>query len=170
VGEGVGLEIRSLIADEEIAACVPVIRRSFKTVAEEMGLTEANCPSHTSFMTYEKLKEKVEKGFRCFGLFEHGRTPEQAGFVGAFRASEELYYLEKLAVLPELRHKGYGRMLVDHVFAFAGENGGKRISITLIDENVLLKRWYLDYGFRQTDLKKFPHLPFTVCFMEKEIR
>ena len=34
---------------------------------------------------------------------------------------------------------------------------------------ILLKNWYMSYGFRETGTKAFPHLPFTVCFMEKEI-
>ncbi len=160
-----GIEIRSLSSDEELASSVQVIRQSFRTVADELGLTEGNCPTHPSFMTFERLKAETVKGLRCFGLFAGGA---QAGFAAALAASADLFYLERLAVLPEYRHRGYGKILVDHVFSFARERGGKRISIAVIHESEILKRWYFDYGFRETGTKIFPHLPFSVCFMEKE--
>ncbi len=42
---------------------------------------------------------------------------------------------------------------------------GKYISIGIMDENTGLKKWYLDYGFKEKGTKEFDHLPFTVCFM-----
>lgn len=43
------------------------------------------------------------------------------------------------------------------------------LSIGIINENKVLKQWYSSFGFNETGFKKFPHLPFTVCFMEKKI-
>ena len=51
----------------------------------------------------------------------------------------------------------------------AKELGGKRISIGLIDSNIILKKWYGRQGYVVVEIKKFEHLPFDVCFMEKEI-
>jgi diamine N-acetyltransferase len=158
-------KIKSLSTETELAQSVPIIRESFRTVAVDFGLTETNCPTHPSFMTSRKLVEESGKGLLCFGLFE---GDVQVGFVGATRASDDLFYLQRLAVLPARRHHGYGRALVDHVFSYAKRSGGRRISIAIIDESRVLKRWYSEYGFRETDRKVFPHLPFTVCFMEKE--
>ena len=159
-------EIRRLSTETELVRSVPVIRESFRTVAEDLGLTAANCPSHPSFMTERKLMEESAKGLRCFGLFT---ADVQAGFVGAMKAPEDVFYLERLAVLPSYRHCGYGRALMDHVFSYARDGGGKRISIAIIDESRVLKSWYEAYGFRETRKQVFPHLPFTVCFMEKGI-
>jgi hypothetical protein len=39
----------------------------------------------------------------------------------------------------------------------------------MMDEHSVLKRWYLGLGFRETELTKFAHLPFVVCFMEKKL-
>lgn len=47
--------------------------------------------------------------------------------------------------------------------------GGKRISIGLIDSNTQLKEWYGKQGYTTFDVKKFEHLPFDVCMMEKNI-
>ena len=40
--------------EEEIPACVSLIRRSFATVAEEFGFTEENAPRFTAFATTEQ--------------------------------------------------------------------------------------------------------------------
>jgi hypothetical protein len=34
----------------------------------------------------------------------------------------------------------------------------------------VLKQWYQRQGFIVTEIKRFPHLPFTVCLMEKTLR
>jgi ribosomal protein S18 acetylase RimI-like enzyme len=160
-----GIEIRRIEGEGALARSVEVIRESFRTVAEELGLTRENCPTHPSFIALEKLTAHVAEGLECFGLYDGG---EQVGFVSAFPAGADVFYLKKLSVLPACRHRGYGRMLIDFVFSLARERGCSKISIALIDEGKILKRWYQDIGFHQTRTATFPHLPFTVCYMEKE--
>ena len=76
-----------------------------------------------------------------------------------------VFYLERLAVLPACRHRGFGRRLVDHAVMIADRQGGHLISIGIIAENRRLKRWYAAYGFAPAGTREFPHLPFTVCYM-----
>ena len=47
--------------------------------------------------------------------------------------------------------------------------GASKIKIGIIEENIILKEWYKNFGFTHTAAKKFDHLPFTVKFMELEI-
>jgi len=77
--------------------------------------------------------------------------------------------MEKLAILPEYRHKGFGKKLVDFVFDYVRRENGAKVSIGFINENSVLKGWYKDYGFVETNVKQFEHLPFLVCFMERKI-
>lgn len=77
--------------------------------------------------------------------------------------------MEKLAVLPEHRHKGYGKKLMGFVFEQVKMSKGERISIGIINESTVLKNWYIENGFAETGTKKFEHLSFTVCFMEKSL-
>lgn len=91
------------------------------------------------------------------------------GFVAIEKANNEIYYMEKLAILPEYRHKGYGKKVMDFVVNYVKGKDGKKISIGIINENEILKKWYLSYGFIETETKVFYHLPFTVCFMEKKL-
>jgi diamine N-acetyltransferase len=160
------IEIRTIATETDLVTSVLLIRKAFRTVEEEHKLTKENCPTHPSFMTLQNLKDSVEKGLSCFGLFD---SDGQIGFVGTRPENAELFCLEKLAILPEFRRRGHGRILVDHVFSFAKEKGAQRISVALISDSEALKRWYRDYGFQETETKTYPHLPFSVCFMEKDI-
>ena len=130
--------------------CVKVIRNSFITVANHFNLTKENAPINPAFIEIDALNKMYEKNIDMFIVLEND---VYIGFVAIEKANNEIYYMEKLAILPEYRHKGYG----------------KKISIGIINENDILKKWYLSYGFIETETKVFKHLPFTVCFMEKKI-
>jgi N-acetylglutamate synthase-like GNAT family acetyltransferase len=82
---------------------------------------------------------------------------------------EDTFYIEKVSVLPEYRHNGYGIDLMNFALDKIKIKGGKWVSIALIDSNTRLKDWYLNQGFIETGTKDFPHLPFRVCFMKKDL-
>ncbi|HOJ78589.1 MAG TPA: GNAT family N-acetyltransferase [Bacillota bacterium] len=156
--------IREIISNTELEESLEVIRNSFLTVAEELNLTKENCPTNPAFVEFSDLKVLRDKGVWFYGLFV---DEVQIGFVAVEKANEEVYYLEKLAVLPQYRHRGYGRRLMDFVSEQVKSWNGRKLSIGIINENERLKRWYQQYGFVEQSQKRFPHLPFTVCFMEK---
>lgn len=143
-----------------------VIRDSYITVAEDFNISKENGSSNPAFIEPEHLDEMNKKGIEMFGAFIDSSC---IGFVGLENADNGLYYLEKLAVIPSHRHYGYGIQLVDFIFNRVKELGGNEISIGIINENKLLKKWYLDYGFKENEIKKFEHLPFTVCLLRKKI-
>lgn len=150
----------------ELTGSVDVIRRSFLTVANEFGLTKENSPTNGAFLEYDKLLDDYKRGIKMFGLFADDK---QAGFVALEKKDSDLFCLEKLAVLPEYRHRGYGGMLTGHVKKIAAVQGGKEISIGIIHDNKRLLNWYESQGFEVTEIKRFEHLPFTVCFMKLDI-
>jgi ribosomal protein S18 acetylase RimI-like enzyme len=154
------------IHDDEIDASASIIRSSFMTVAKEFHITQENCASNPAFITSEKLMESKNKGIKFFGLF---LGDIQIGCVAIEKAKDHVFYMERLAVVPEHRHKGYGKELTDFVFKYADSQGGQKVSIGIINENIELKHWYAEYGFTETSIRKYDHLPFTVCFMEKRI-
>ena len=110
--------------------------------------------------------ELYKKGLRFFGLFIQD---VQIGFVAVERADATLYYMEKLAVLPQARNRGYGTQLIRFVFDYVTRQGAGKLSIGTIHEDTGLKYWYKGLGFVHTGTKKFDHLPFTVCFMEADL-
>ncbi len=168
---------REVTTDIELSVSAGVIRRSFKTVAEEFGLTRENCPGHTAFLTAKGLRNEIDHGLKCFGMFS---GQQQLGFVGieeyqtdalvSLGSGESRYWLEKLAVLPSHRHEGYGEKLVDFAIQYVTKRCGTSIVLGMMNEHSVLKTWYIGLGFREVELRKFAHLPFVVCFMEKRLR
>jgi len=110
------------VTDDELIRSAKVVRDSFKTVAVELGLTKRNCPTPPSFMNVRKLYELRDRGIKLFGLF---LRELQVGFVAIEKVNEILYHMERLAVLPNYRHKDYGAKLIRFVFDYIGNNGGR---------------------------------------------
>ena len=115
--------ITSITEESQFGNCADIIRKSFKTVADEFGLTRENCPSHPSFMTNRNLLALAHKGLDFFGLFIDDR---QVGFIATERAADGLFYFEKLAVLPDYRHCGYGMSLLRFAITHVKKNKGKK--------------------------------------------
>ena len=108
------------------------------------------------------MEEALDKGATYF-IMESGGEP--AGCAALERASDQVCYLERLAVLPEFRRQGLGVALVEHALALAAAWGAGRVEIGIIAEQKDLAAWYEKLGFIPTGTKKFDHLPFTVGFM-----
>ena len=149
-----------------------VIRVSFITVADDLGLTEQNCPKYVGFVTnVERLQTQFDWGWWMYGLYN---AEHLVGYVSISKVSpesdaladDEVYEIHNLAVLPEHRHNGYGRQLLEFCVTKIRESGGKKISISIVEENTMLKNWYAEYGFIHTGTKKYDHLPFTSGYME----
>ena len=151
------------IRQTEFDIAANVIRVSFATVAEEFSLTEQNCPSHTSFIKVDKLKNNFERGWLMYGLYCDGQL---VGYVSLSQENDGIYELHNLAVLPEHRHEGYGKQLLEFCKNKIKALGCNKITIGIIEENTVLKNWYTANGFVHTGIKTFAHLPFTVGFME----
>lgn len=155
--------IEQISSESELLLFLPVIQKSFKTVADELGFNETNAPTNPAFTTREKLSELMSKS-ECFGMYE---GDEPAGFFALeYPADKPELYIERLCVMPEKRHNGYGRTALCLAADSARERGCERISIGIINENRVLKKWYIDFGFTETSVRKFEHLPFEVCFLE----
>ena len=148
---------------ERLEDCLDIIQRSFITVADGFGLTKDNCPSHTAFMPLEKLVEQYADG-RAMFLYE--KSDEKVGYF-SIRINGNSAELDNLAVLPSYRHFGIGREIIEFAKKYASEHlcAGK-LTIGIIEENTVLRNWYKNLGFVHTGTKKYPHLPFTVGFME----
>jgi diamine N-acetyltransferase len=79
-----------------------------------------------------------------------------------------VFEMNDVAILPNYRHKGYGKQILDFCKAKVAELGGHKINIGIVEDNTKLKNWYLQNDFNHTGTKTFDGLPFTVGFMEWE--
>lgn len=154
------------INENKLQECLEVIHRSFATVAEEFGLTQENCATNGAFIPLSRLKSEYDNGNLMFGLYVNDKI---IGFMQLAKYNEEICRLEKLAVLSEYRHNGFGKELLEYAESIAFNEGYKVIHIGIIEKNTRLKNWYLDNGFIHTGTHEYPHLPFTVGFMQFNI-
>ncbi len=155
------------LAHDTLSAAADVIRQSFRTVADEFGLTPENCPSHPAFLSEAHLQAQVDAGLQLSGYFAGDVL---GGVVGIKRESPGAFSIEKLAVLPAYRHRRFGAKLMTFACEEILRLGGEKACIGIVDENTVLKQWYARQGFVITGTKRFPCLPFTVCVMEKVLK
>ena len=140
-----------------------VIRQSFTTAAKDYGLTPVNCPEHWCFISNEKLASRFNDSYHPFGYFADDKI---VGFASLMDKGGGIYEMNAVSVLPEYRHLGYGKALLDFCKNKVKELGGYKIEISLADTDTTLKKWYIANGFIQTETKKFEHLPLPVGYME----
>jgi ribosomal protein S18 acetylase RimI-like enzyme len=160
--------IKEVKSNAERAELVKVLRDSFATVAEQYNLTEVNAPTNPAFVTMERLAEYLRKPVELLGLFIEERMIGCIA-IEPSKGKADVYYIERLAVVPQERHHGYGDSLLSYALDRIKQRGGRIASIGIIDENHQLKEWYQKKGFIEIGRKRFNHLPFEVCFMLKEI-
>ncbi|MDK2868404.1 MAG: diamine N-acetyltransferase [Clostridiales bacterium] len=146
----------------DLPACLDVIHKSFLTVAEESGLTKENAPTNGAYIPLKRLEDEFEKGTMMYGLYDQDKI---VGFIQLKDKGDHIFEIGKLSVLPEYRHKGYGKMLLDFAKDKAIAAGGKVIEIGIKEDNLRLKDWYTQYGFVHTGTSRFPHVIFEVGFM-----
>ena len=151
------------VAQDELNECLSVIHQSFGTVAKEFGLTRENCPKHTSFIPLAFLETQMNWGWHMYGLYAGEKL---VGYVSLSKEGEANFELHNLAVLPEFRHLGFGRRLLDHAKEKVRSMGVKVLKLGIIEESTVLKNWYISHGFVHTGTKKFDHLPFTSGYLE----
>ena len=154
------------VAPGDFDAAVKVIRQSFATVAEAFGLTRENCPTHTSFITEDRLQRDWENNDLMYILWD---ADTAVGYFSLHRESDTDVELNHVAVLPEMRHFGYGKLILDTAKMYAREHGYKRMNIGIVEESTVLKNWYLKNGFVHDGTRKFDSLPFTVGFMHFDL-
>lgn len=155
------------IKRESLDRLLEVLHESFSTVAVEFGLDRGNNPTNGAFIEKSDLERLIEKGLMVYGYYEKGMI---AGCVGIKQGDRsDVFYIEKLGVLPGNRHCGIGFDLLQFAEGEIRNRNGKVISIGIIDKNEKLKTWYRKNGYSEYEIKSYKHLPFDVCLMKKEI-
>ena len=153
---------------EEISRCVEIIRESFLTVAGEYGFTEENAPRFTAFATTaDRLYWQMDGEHRLMFVLEEDGV--LCGYYSLLLQGNGECELNNLAVLPEYRHKGIGKQLLEHAFHKAKEEGCKIVNIGIVEENKLLRKWYELNGAKHVGTKKYDFFPFTCGYMKKEL-
>jgi diamine N-acetyltransferase len=151
-----------------LSEIVHVLNISHGTVAKEFGFTKDNNPGNNAFIDESTLKAQLNKGIDLYALSVDNKI---IGCVAIEKSKNETdtFYIEKVSIIPEYRNQGFGLKLMEFACTLIKKSGGKFVSIALIDAHIKLKSWYISQGFIETGTKDFEHLPFSVCFMRKQI-
>lgn len=154
------------VQQNELVECVKVIYESFKTVADELGFTAENAPRFTAFATTEeRLNWHLNGEHRpMYAYYENDKI---VGYYSLLLQENQECELNNVCVLPENRHKGIGEKLLNHAFEIAEKLGCKKMNIGIVEENMVLRKWYESYGFVHIGTQKFDFFPFTCGYMEK---
>ncbi len=152
----------------DLTEIVSVLNKSHNTVAKDFGFTRESNPTNNAFIDETTLRAQLDNGIELYALSVDNKM---VGCIAIEKSVKEIdtYYIEKVSVIPDYRNRGYGVRLMDFATAKVSASGGKLISVALIDSNTKLKNWYSAQGFIETGTKDFEHLPFRVCFMNKQI-
>jgi ribosomal-protein-alanine N-acetyltransferase len=79
---------------------------------------------------------------------EPGAVPRIGGYLFAVSLYEE-FHVNKIATDPRLRHRGYGRRLLEDALARARAVGATAVTLEVRVSNATALRFYAAYGFRE---------------------
>ena len=151
------------ISRAELPACLTIFHEGYETVAVEFGLTEENCPDRgRASLLFAKLGDMFDAGTLMFGYYLDDIL---VGYLG-MNLWGDVCSIDDLIVLPEHRHKGYGKELLDFGKEKAISLGAGKIRLGMIDDNKRLRKWYEDNGFATVEYKQYDGAPFLVGKME----
>ena len=153
---------------EDIPFCVNLIRSSFMTVADEFGFTEESAPRFTAFaISEERLYWHMDEEHRPMIVAEEDGV--LCGYYSLLIQENGECELNNLAVLPQYRHSGIGRQLLEHSFALAKSMGCRTVNIGIVEENTVLRKWYEQNGAVHIGTKKFDFFPFTCGYLKRDL-
>ena len=77
--------------------------------------------------------------------------------------------LNNLAVLPQYRHRGIGKRLLEHSYTAAKRMGCHTMIIGIVEENAALRKWYEANGAIHIGTRKFDFFPFTCGYLKRDL-
>jgi ribosomal protein S18 acetylase RimI-like enzyme len=141
-----------------------IVNKSFETVANQFGYTKENAPTFPAFIKKDIIKENINNGLKMYCFKKHGKI---MGCIGYSKYTDERYKIKRLAVLPEYRHKGIGKKLLEYGENEIQRKGGIIIEVHIVNDNEKLKEWYIKNGYNEIKIEEIKGLPFKVGIMQK---
>jgi len=152
---------------EEYPLVAALIRSSYKDVAVRFHLKAKDCPAHPAFCTEESVRTSAAKGEEFYILMDDSRA---VGCVALERANRDVFYMERLSILPEYRSRGYGSRLVNFCIRLARKRAARRVVVGVIADQMELIEWHRSLGFRFKQYARFHDLPYSIAFMYNDLR
>ncbi|MCL1878865.1 MAG: GNAT family N-acetyltransferase [Defluviitaleaceae bacterium] len=151
------------LSQEHLPVYEEVIRKSFALLFEKFNLTADDCPEHAGNSMGELLAKRYEGGYFPFGYFKDGAM---VGFVSLTDKGGCVFEMNHLSVLPDYRHLGIGKAMLDFCKKKCAALGGSKIVIEVLNDNIILKKWYIENEFVCTGTTRTEDFPLLLCLME----
>jgi len=147
-----------------------ILNKSFMTVALQFNFTKETVERFPAFIKSDIIDNQLKNGLKMYGYNENNKI---VGCVGYSFCKDKVYLIERLGTLPEYRHKGIGKKLMEFIEDKIRENGGKVAEIHVVDINEILIKWYKNMNYKQIRTDKLydgeRKLPFNSYVMNKEL-
>ena len=147
-----------------------ILNKAFMTVALQFNFTKETVERFPAFMKSDIIDNQLKNGLKMYGYKEDNKI---VGCVGYSLFNDKIYMIERLGTLPEYRHKGIGRKLMEFIENKIRKNGGEIAEIHVVDINEVLIEWYKNKNYKQIRTDKLydweRKLPFNSCVMNKEL-
>jgi len=106
---------------------------------------------------------------RSFVAHADDDREQVAGYVVLWRVSDEVHLLD-LAVAPDLRGRGIGRLLAERVLDEARAFGARLVTLEVAEDNVAARRLYASLGFIAASTRRDYYGPGrSAVVMEREL-
>ena len=151
---------------DDARSIASIIRRSFRRQVDILELERSECPEYVGFETADRVRRRMQQGSHVLVADLAGQLIGTVTFSRAVPNSPK-GEIARLAVLPEHRGTGLGRVLMDAAEAGLGQAGVSVAEIGIVATFHRLRSYYEALGYAPTRLQHFEALPFEVQFMEK---
>jgi ribosomal-protein-alanine N-acetyltransferase len=111
------------------------------------GVIEIEQASFNNPTTREWYESELERPDVCFVFVLRTVESRVAGFCAFWRVADQIH-INNLAIRPELRSRGLGRVLLQKVLAEAERLGAVHATLEVRRSNVAARRLYEGNGFR----------------------
>lgn len=158
--------IQTVETSEMIDNAHRVITQAFITVANEFHFTKERVPYFPAFISVDVIINQIKNGLVLFVYVESGKV---IGTIGIHGIENNVYKIERLAVLPDHRRKNIGKILMNYAIESIKKRNGKVAKVNIVYENTTLKKWYENQGFKVYSVDSYEYLPFQVGVLVKEL-
>jgi ribosomal protein S18 acetylase RimI-like enzyme len=128
-----------------------ILNKAFMTVALHFGFTEETVPRFPAFIDSDVIKKQLNNGLKMYGYIIDDQI---VACIGYSFYKDQIYFIERLATLPEYRHLGIGKTLIKYIENKIKEKGGRTAEIHVVDKNVILVEWYKKMNYNQIRVDK----------------
>ncbi len=123
----------------------PLVER-LTTPADLDGVLEIERASFNNPTTRAWYESELQRPDVCFLYVVRTSEHAVAGFCAFWKVVDQIH-INNLAIRPELRQRGLGRLLLDHILADAARLGAPNATLEVRRSNAAAQRLYARAGF-----------------------